>query len=47
MEIQSVDQAKDLQSRDAVGSLTEDLRRVLRTELLRDSCSAAGIARLR
>src|SRR3954471_20625461 len=29
-----------------VGPLTEDLRRVLRTELLRDTCSAAGVARL-
>ncbi|MBZ6075921.1 helix-turn-helix transcriptional regulator [Microvirga puerhi] len=28
------------------GPLTEDLRRVLRTELLRDTCSATGIARL-
>ena len=28
------------------GPLTEDLRRVLRTELLRDTCSAAAIARL-
>jgi AraC-like DNA-binding protein len=28
------------------GPLTEDLRRVLRTELLRDSCSAAEVARL-
>ncbi|MEE1609790.1 helix-turn-helix domain-containing protein [Microvirga sp. CF3016] len=28
------------------GPLTEDLRRVLRTELLRDSCSAAMIAQL-
>jgi AraC-like DNA-binding protein len=29
-----------------VGPLSEDLRRVLRTELLRDTCSASGIARL-
>ncbi|WP_245435358.1 helix-turn-helix domain-containing protein [Microvirga calopogonii] len=28
------------------GPLTDDLRRVLRTELLRDSCSAAAVARL-
>ena len=28
------------------GPLTEDLRRLLRTELLRDTCSAATIARL-
>ncbi|WP_445500507.1 helix-turn-helix domain-containing protein [Microvirga sp. G4-2] len=28
------------------GPLTEDLRRVLRTELLRETCSAAAIARL-
>ena len=28
------------------GPLTEDLRRVLRTELLRDTCSAAAVARL-
>ena len=27
------------------GPLTEDLRRLLRTELLRDSCSAAAVAR--
>ena len=29
-----------------VGPLSDDLRRVLRTELLRDTCSASGIARL-
>ncbi|WP_114945347.1 helix-turn-helix domain-containing protein [Microvirga calopogonii] len=29
---------------DAIVPLTEDLRRVLRTELLRDSCSAAAVA---
>lgn len=29
-----------------VGPLTRDLRRLLRTELLRDTCSAATIARL-
>jgi AraC-like DNA-binding protein len=28
------------------GPLTEDLRRLLRTELLRDTCSAATVARL-
>ena len=30
----------------AAGPLTEDLRRVLRTELLRNTCSAATVARL-
>jgi AraC-like DNA-binding protein len=30
----------------ACGPLTEDVRRVLRTELLRDTCSAATIARV-
>lgn len=46
MEMPSAERAMDLQSRHAVNSLTEDLRRVLRTELLRENCSAAGIARL-
>ncbi|WP_243370785.1 helix-turn-helix domain-containing protein [Microvirga solisilvae] len=30
----------------SAGSLTDDLRRVLRTELLKDSCSATTVARL-
>jgi AraC-like DNA-binding protein len=30
----------------SLGPLTEDLRRVLRSEVLRDTCSAAGIAGL-
>jgi AraC-like DNA-binding protein len=33
-------------SGDGSGPLTDDLRRVLRTELLRHSCTAAAIARL-
>lgn len=31
---------------ECAGPLTEDLRRLLRTELLRDTCSAATVARL-
>jgi AraC-like DNA-binding protein len=46
MEIQPTPRAEISAGGAGVGPLTEDLRRVLRTELLRESCSAAGIARL-
>jgi AraC-like DNA-binding protein len=46
MEMLFTRRADQPQSGQDFGSLTEDLRRVLRTELLRDSCSAANIARL-
>ena len=42
----STHRAAGSQMSHSLGPLTEDLRRVLRTELLRDTCSAAGIARL-
>jgi AraC-like DNA-binding protein len=46
MEILFTRCADALPSSPSFGPLTEDLRRVLRTELLRDSCSAATVARL-
>ena len=42
----STRRADEPQSGHGVSSFTEDLRQVLRTELLRDTCSAAWIARL-
>jgi len=38
--------ADEVPSTDGFGSLTNDLRRVLRIELLRDTCSAESVARL-
>jgi len=46
VEMSLVGKADDLHACLSSGALIEDLRRVLRTELLRDSCSAARIARL-
>src|SRR3954466_3070373 len=46
MEMPSTHRAVHPQTIDGLGSFTEVLRRVLRTELLRNTCSAAGIARL-
>src|SRR5215204_5018324 len=46
MEMPSTRRAGEPQTDRDLGPLAEDLRRVLRTELLRDTCSAAGIARL-
>ena len=46
METPFTDTADGPNSLHGAGPLTEDLRRVLRTELLRDSCSAAMIAQL-
>ncbi len=46
MEIASTHRADEPPSGYGSGSITEDLRRVLRTELLRDTCSAATVARL-
>jgi AraC-like DNA-binding protein len=46
MEMPSTRRAGEPQTGQCLGPLTEDLRRVLRTELLRNTCSAAGIARL-
>lgn len=46
MEMPSTRRADDLRDANGFGSLTEGLRRVLRTELLRDSCSATTVARL-
>jgi AraC-like DNA-binding protein len=45
MEMQSTPWEEEVQSGRGFGPLTEDLRRVLRTELLRDTCSADTIAR--
>ena len=42
----STRRAGEPQTGQDLSPLTEDLRRVLRTELLRDTCSAAAIARL-
>jgi AraC-like DNA-binding protein len=38
--------ANEAQADHSSGMLTADLRRLLRTELLRDTCSAAAVARL-
>jgi AraC-like DNA-binding protein len=46
MEMPSTPSQDEAQSSHGFGPLTEDLRRVLRTELLRDACSAATVARL-
>jgi AraC-like DNA-binding protein len=46
MEMPSTSRANEPQADYSSGTMTEDLRRVLRTELLRDTCSAATIARL-
>ena len=46
MEMPSTYRANEPLPGHGFGPLTEDLRRVLRTELLRAACSAAGIARL-
>jgi AraC-like DNA-binding protein len=45
MEISSTRQGGEPLPGHRFGSLTEDLRRVLRTELLRDTCSVATVAR--
>jgi AraC-like DNA-binding protein len=45
MEMPSTSREDEMQSGHGPGPLTEDLRRVLRTELLRETCSAATIAR--
>jgi AraC-like DNA-binding protein len=45
MEISSTRRGGEPLPGDGFGPLTEDLRRVLRTELLRDTCSAATVAR--
>jgi AraC-like DNA-binding protein len=45
MEMRSTPWEEEVQSGRGLGPLTEDLRRVLRTELLRDNCSADTIAR--
>lgn len=46
MEISFTRRADEPSSPQGISPLTEDLRRVLRTELLRDTCSANSIARL-
>jgi AraC-like DNA-binding protein len=46
MEMSFTRRADEVPSAHGFGPLTEDLRRVLRTELLRDTCSAATVARL-
>ncbi len=46
METPSARRAEELQSVHCTRPLTEDLRRVLRTEVLKDTCSAATVARL-
>lgn len=46
MEMTSTRREDEAQEGRGLGLLTEDLRRVLRTELLRDTCSAAKIAAL-
>jgi AraC-like DNA-binding protein len=46
MEMPSIRRAGKPQRDQDVGPLTEELRQVLRTELLRDTCSAAGVSRL-
>jgi AraC-like DNA-binding protein len=45
MEMPSTPRQIEAQSGHGFGPLTEDLRRMLRTELLRDPCSAATVAR--
>src|SRR4051794_5821574 len=44
--MQSTRRAGEAQADQDLGPLNKDLRRVLRTELLRDTCSAGQIARL-
>jgi AraC-like DNA-binding protein len=46
MEMSFTRQTDELPSTHGFGPLTEDLRRVLRTELLRDTCSVTTVARL-
>jgi len=46
MEMSSTRRTDEIPPGHGSGPLTEDLRRVLRTELLRDACSAAAVARL-
>src|SRR5689334_13461805 len=46
METPSAQGANEPQAVHGSGILTADLRRLLRTELLRDTCSAATVARL-
>jgi AraC-like DNA-binding protein len=46
MEMPSTRRADELPSGHVTRPLTEDLRRLLRTELLRNTCSAATVARL-
>jgi AraC-like DNA-binding protein len=46
MEMQTTRRTDELRSVRGPDPLTEDLRRVLRIELLRDNCSAGSIARL-
>jgi AraC-like DNA-binding protein len=46
MEMPSTRRADGPNSAHGTGPLTEDLRRLLRTELLRETCSAARVARL-
>lgn len=46
MEMPSAHGANEVQADHSSGMLTADLRRLLRTELLRDNCSAAAVARL-
>lgn len=46
MEMPSTRRADETPSGHDTRPLTEDLRRLLRTELLRDTCSAATVARL-
>jgi AraC-like DNA-binding protein len=46
MEMPSAHGANEAQADHGSGMLTADLRRLLRTELLRDTCSAAAVARL-
>jgi len=46
MERSFIRPADEMPSADGFGPLTEDLRRVLRTELFKGACSAAAVARL-
>jgi AraC-like DNA-binding protein len=46
MEMPSAHGANESQAHHSSGTLTADLRRLLRTELLRGTCSAATVARL-
>ncbi len=46
MDMSSTRRTDEMPQGHGSGPLTDDLRRVLRTELLRDTCSAAAVARL-